>query len=293
MTTTANRARLDLLVQTVSLDGKIEVLDIGANPIEGEVSYQALLDSGYANVTGFEPQEEALAALEARKSDAETYLPHALGDGKKKTLHLYQSTGFTSIFPADPASAAYLHFEKGMTETAAVDMPTRRLDSLKPVGKVDFLKIDVQGSETAIISNGVKKLSGAMVVQTEVRMFPLYLGEPRYGELEAELVAQGFEFLRFATLKHASLAKGFKRRLKRAQFAQAVDGDAFFLRNMRLVNSYSDDQMRKLAVIADSIMGNYDLTLYALEQLQSRGLIDGAQIERYFDMVPADARRDL
>lgn len=286
-----SRNRLDLLVDITALDGKIEVLDIGANPIEGEVSYQALLDSGYANVTGFEPQEEALAALDARKSDAETYLPHALGDGKKKNLHIYQSSGFTSIFPADAASAAYLNFEKGMTEKQVIPMPTRRLDSLKPVGKVDFLKIDVQGSETAIISNGIKKLAEAMAVQTEVRMFPLYEGEPRYGELEAALVDQGFEFLRFASLKHACLATGFKRRLKRSQFAQAVDGDAFFLRNMRAVNSYSDDQIRKLAVIADSIMGNFDLTLYALEQLQSRGLTTPTAIEQYFEMVPADARR--
>lgn len=126
-----SRNRLDLLVDITALDGKIEVLDIGANPIEGEVSYQALLDSGYANVTGFEPQEEALAALDARKSDAETYLPHALGDGKKKNLHIYQSSGFTSIFPADAASAAYLSFEKGMTEKQVIPMPTRRLDILK------------------------------------------------------------------------------------------------------------------------------------------------------------------
>ena len=44
------------------------VLDIGANPIDGDPPYKAMLASGLCSVIGFEPQPEALAELNRRKS---------------------------------------------------------------------------------------------------------------------------------------------------------------------------------------------------------------------------------
>jgi FkbM family methyltransferase len=284
--TPADVHRMNTLIADLRPKDRLRVLDIGANPlIEGDVSYKPLLDHGHAEVFGFEPQEDALAALNDRKSANETYLPHALGDGKEKTLHLYQQGGFTSIFPANEDSARYLGFEKGMTEKDAIKIKTRKLDSLKEVPTVDFLKIDVQGSEKAILKHGKQRLSNAIALQTEVRMFPLYRGEPRYGELEAEIVAQGFEFLRFASMKHVSLARRHRGRIRRHDFAQAVDGDAFFVRDLRNVDSYTDEHLKKLAIIGDAIMGLFDVALYALDILVERSVITEDVINRYFSNI--------
>ena len=177
-----------------------------------------------------------------------------------------------------------------MTETGFEKMKTDKLDDLDAVPIVDFLKIDVQGSETTIIKHGRSKLSEATVVQTEVRMFRVYKDEPRYGDLEAELASQGFEFLRFVSLKHVCLARSFQKKLKRRNFAQAIDGDAFFVRDLRNVDQYTDEKLKKLAVIADSIISNYDLALYALEVLGERGSIKGDLIEWYFNKIPSSHR---
>jgi len=48
------------------------MVDIGANPIDGDPPYKTMLGRRLCTVTGFEPQVEALAALNARKSDLET-----------------------------------------------------------------------------------------------------------------------------------------------------------------------------------------------------------------------------
>ena len=45
----------------------VEVVDVGANPIEGDAPYKGLLQAGLCRVTGFEPQEAALAELKALK----------------------------------------------------------------------------------------------------------------------------------------------------------------------------------------------------------------------------------
>lgn len=288
---TMSPARLEQLMQLIGLKTPIQVLDVGANPIEGVVSYQGLLDAGHAKVVGFEPQDDALAALNERKSDAETYLPHALGDGKKHTLHVYRGSGFASLYGPDAKSAALMGFAKDMEVTGEIPVATKKLDTLKDVPPVDFLKIDVQGAETSIIANGKKKLAEALVVQTEVRMFPIYKDEPRYGALEGELAAQGFEFLRFVHIKHVSLAKRYKKRIKYREFAQAVDGDAFFVRDLRNIEDYSDDQLRKLAVVADAVMATYDLALFALDTLRGRGVIDEAGIDAYIDLLPDEVKR--
>jgi hypothetical protein len=58
------------------------VVDIGANPIDGDPPYKTLLQIRGCRLTGFEPQAEALATLNTRKSDLETYLPNVIADGK-------------------------------------------------------------------------------------------------------------------------------------------------------------------------------------------------------------------
>jgi hypothetical protein len=44
-----------------------DVVDIGANPIDGEPPYTSMLAEGLCHVTGFEPQQEALLELQRMK----------------------------------------------------------------------------------------------------------------------------------------------------------------------------------------------------------------------------------
>ena len=67
----------------------IEIVDIGANPIDGDPPYKPMLRAGeICRVTGFEPQEYALKKLNDAKSKLERYLPYAVGDGSEKVLNI-------------------------------------------------------------------------------------------------------------------------------------------------------------------------------------------------------------
>lgn len=285
-------ARFVTLARELGLDDPITVLDVSANPlIEGTAAYVPLLRAGLAMVFGFEPQAKALEALNAQKSDGETYFPDAVGDGTPATLHLYAAQGFTSLYPIDEGSARYLGFGKGANLAGTVDLVTRRLDDIAEIPPVDLLKIDVQGAETQIIAHGREKLAQALVVITEMRMFPIYRGEPRFGDLAAELNRQGFEFLRFASLKHVPLSRRHRRRLRRSQFAQAVDGDAIFVRDLRNMATFDDESLKKLAVLADAVIDNADLTISVLELLEDRGAVPATLIPDYLSLLPASRRR--
>jgi FkbM family methyltransferase len=271
--------------------GPIEVVDVGANPIEGDPPYLSLLRSGRARVTGFEPQPEALAALASRKSPAETYLPHALGDGAPVTLHLYAHSGFASAFPVCRRNADLIGYARGTRLTGTLALDTVRLDDVDAVPSIDFLKIDVQGSELQIIANGAAKLGQAVMVQTEVRLLPLYDHEPSFGELAGELARQGFMFHDFAFLKRLPLRSRSQKGLRPRAHRQVLDGDAFFVRDLAQPERMSDAQLLRLALLAGEVAGSAGLAVWCLDQLSDRGAVAPDAAGRYMALLPDTLRR--
>lgn len=55
---------MDDLKTLLQLDRLTEVVDIGANSIDGDPPYKPMLDLGLCRITGFEPQPDALATLQ-------------------------------------------------------------------------------------------------------------------------------------------------------------------------------------------------------------------------------------
>lgn len=283
--------RLAYLAAVLPLAAPIRVLDIGAKPlIEADAPYIPLLRAGLAEVFGFEPQDEALAALNARKSDRETYFPYALGDGASGKLRLYRSQGFASLHAIDPDSARLLGFERGTELVGEIEVQTRRLDDLDEVPAVDLLKIDVQGAGSQIIANGRAKLGGLLAAITEVRLFPLYQGEPRFGVLEGELTGLGLEFLKFATLKSVPLTRRNRAALRRSDHAQVVDGDAVFVRDLRRLDRMDAETLKRLAMIAESVLDSIDLVLAVLEELEDRFALPPSVVKGYLALLQAAGR---
>ena len=64
---------------------------------------------------------------------------------------------------------------------------TRRLDGIEEISVMDFLKIDVQGSELSIFHHGHARLMQAVAVHTEVSFLALYPDQPVLGEIDNEL----------------------------------------------------------------------------------------------------------
>lgn len=80
------------------------VVDIGANPLEGDGAppYRQMLVKRLCTVVGFEPQADALVSLNAGKSELETYLPYAVGDGAKGILKVCRARGMSSLLTPEP-----------------------------------------------------------------------------------------------------------------------------------------------------------------------------------------------
>ena len=143
-----------LLRDLVRCSRPTSILDIGANPIDGDPPYKEMLGYGLCTVTGFEPQQLALATLEQRKGPLERYRPEVVGDGREHRLKITKAPGMTSLLTPD---ANQLRLFTPFPEWGSVleehDVQTHRLDDLD-IDEFDLLKIDVQGAELMVLQHG-------------------------------------------------------------------------------------------------------------------------------------------
>jgi FkbM family methyltransferase len=274
------------LVEILGLSEPIRIVDIGANPIDGPAPYAPLLAAGLCTVTGFEPQAEALERLLAHKSDRETYLPYAVGDGGIQKLHLCAYSGWTSTLRPDPRSLDLFQMFKGNAQvTGEVEIATRRLDDIAEVGPIDYLKIDIQGGEPPVFRHGREKLANVLMVQSEISFFPLYEGQPSFGEMD--LILRGFGLLphHFDAMKKCIIAPMEIGGDPFRPLNQLLEADLVYARDLRDHAVIPDEGLRKMAAIAHVCYGSYDLPMNCLLRLRDRGAAAASAIEDYVALV--------
>lgn len=263
-----------------------EVVDIGANPIDGDPPYASMLSAGLCRVTGFEPQEQALADLQRRKGPNETYLPYAIADGNPHTLNICRASGMTSLFDPDSAALDLFDVLKPLGEVIdRIPLATRRLDDIPEITDLDFLKIDIQGGELMALQGGAGKLLQAVAVQAEVSFVALYKKQPCLGHIDLELRKQGFIPHCFAAVKQWPIAPCVINDNPRQPLNQLLEADIVYVRDFSHPESMSDEQLKHLALIAHHCYRSFDLALRCVMLLEQRAaMLPGAQ-KRYFEIL--------
>ena len=258
------------------------VVDIGANPIDGDPPYAAMLRDGLCTVVGFEPQPEALAELLAVAGPNERYLPHAVGDGGEHELKVTWMGGMTSLLEPDVEHLSTLNeFARYGDVLQRSTIATKRLDDLDDLGPLDLLKIDVQGSELTIFRNGRDTLAGAVAVHTEMSFVPLYLDQPLFGEVDAELRAQGFVLHTFAALKKWPIAPGVFEGNIFTTHQQHIEADVAYVKDFARLDALDAEQVKHLALLAHHVYGSHDLAVRCLAHLVDGGVLDAEVLTAY------------
>ena len=192
----------------------------------------------------------------------------------------------TSILEADQASYGLFDlfakppFSPIDASARRETIATTRLDDLGNLKQIDLFKIDVQGAELMILQNGRTKLSECSVVQVEVPFVPLYKDQPTFGDIDAELRAQGFMVHGFATIKRLPMHP-YDVAGSLSGINQLIDLDMIYIRDMRRMEKLSATIMRTTAVLADMCYGSFDLALRCLSELGRRGFVEAGATEQY------------
>lgn len=260
------------------------VVDIGANPISGDGAppYKVMLTKRLCTLVGFEPQPEGLAALNAQKSDLETYLPYAVGDGKPGTLKVCAARGMSSLLDPDPRMLnVFPGFATYGQVIAQIPIETRTLDSITEIAALDFLKIDVQGYELAVFRNGSARLIDAVAVQAEVSFMPLYKSQPLYADIDRNLRALGFIPHMFAAINKRMILPLQDASRPYAAMNQLLEADVVYVRDFTQPEKMSTEQLKHLAMVAHHCYGSFDLVANCIQSLIGRGALPAGSIENY------------
>ena len=263
-----------------------QILDIGANPIDGDPPYKQMLGLGLCQVTGFEPQKKALEELLQKKGPNERYLPYAIGDGDTHTLNICRWSGMTSLYEPDPASFSVFEMLKPNAEVLAREkIQTKRLDDVQEIDHIDFLKIDIQGGELSVFQSGRQKLKSAVVIQTEVSFITLYKNQPTLGDIDVEMRRQGFVPHCFAAVKKFPIAPLVVNGDPRKATNQLLEADIVYVRDFTHPEGMSHEQLKHLIMIAHHCYKSVDLAMRMILLLEQKNALPKGASRDYLNLL--------
>ena len=183
-------------VREYFLEQPLTLIDVGAR---GGLQPNWNRAREHLKLVGFEPDPEEHARL-ARSHPNALYINAALHRAPAElTLNVGREGGTSSLLQPD---WEYLNRFPDPRRYEVVRRVTMKADSLDRVlsehgvRDADFLKIDTQGAELAIIEGAGATLSDSVFgVELEVLFGRLYVGQPRFGQLDDALHALDFQLM--------------------------------------------------------------------------------------------------
>jgi protein O-GlcNAc transferase len=262
---------------------QINILDVGAALIE-RPPYQSLVDAGRGRIFGFEPDRQSCEQLNREYGDPHRFFPIFVGDGRPAIFHETNRTVTGSLYePNSPLLEKFQNLAELVTPVATHPVNTSRLDDVPEIDDIDFIKIDVQGSELAVFENASRALSSALLIQTEVEFVELYKGQPMFADVDTYLRANGFQF---HTLNGFS-GRAFKPLIANSDinsvFRQALWSDALYVRDWMHLESLSEAKLRNYAILAHDVLRSYDLAHLVLSALDAK--VGGGRAAYYLQRV--------
>jgi len=249
---------------------QINILDVGA-ALNKQPPYQSLVDAGRALIIGFEPNPQECERLKREYGETHRFFPYFVGDGRPAIFHETNWALTGSLYePNSPLLEKFQNLAEVMRPVATHSVGTTRIDDIVEIDDVDFIKIDIQGSELAVFQNALRPLSGALLIQTEVEFVELYRGQPMFADVDIFLRAHGFQFHAFDGISGRAFKPLSVKGDINAGFRQALWSDALYVRDWMRLEELDEIKLRKYAVLAHDLLRSYDLAHLVLVALDNK-----------------------
>jgi FkbM family methyltransferase len=160
------------------LPRRLELLDVGAR--DGlQWPWDRVRECVSASFV--EPDPEEAARL---REKYEAVIEAALWrEPASLTLNITKSPGASSVFRPNRKVLDQFAFPERFEIAHTVRVEATTIDAL-PDREIDFLKIDTQGAELAILEGGVNRLQRLVGLEVEVEFCEMYEGQPHFSEVD-------------------------------------------------------------------------------------------------------------
>lgn len=271
------------LQDLIRLKNPINVMDIGASCIAEVPIYKQLLDEGLAHLHAFEGDVRQIEKIQQIFGSNVSVYNEFLSDGTEQTIYLAsEASGMTSLLKPDINALKFFNgFQKFGEILKTEKIKTKRLDDVAGIPGIDILKMDIQGSELSVLKNGLAVLKDCVAIQLEISYICLYENQPTFGEIDVWMRQHGFAPHCFLDVKKWSIAPTIKNNNFRVPFNQLLESDIVYIKNPLQLSTFSTSQLEKLALIAHYCFSSFDLCVYILLELTSRGILPANSHSQY------------
>jgi FkbM family methyltransferase len=180
------------LIKTRNLEG-LKIIDIGA--AAGETCLRFSQSLPEAEIIGFEPIRKTFKRLEDNTKNFANIKVFNIALGKEKgvsSINIMDRITSSSIYPSQANSNFDGNQYFNILETEPIN-----IESLDHFGYRDksiaLIKIDVQGFELEVLKGALNTLLNTHFILVELQNHEIYIGAPRYYEIDAFLREVGFE----------------------------------------------------------------------------------------------------
>lgn len=257
----------------------VRIVDVGAldNNPDYPPPYAGLVKASHAQLIGFEPDLKGCMELNNKHGAPHRFFPLFVGSGGPAKFHVTNWTDTGSLYPPNrPVIEMFNDLSEVMRLVDVREVRTVRLDDVAEVTDIDYVKIDVQGSELDVFRGATKVLETAVAVHTEVMFLELYEGQPLFADIDGFLRSRGFWFHTFVGMSSMTL-KPLRVGALDHGLNQRVWADAVYIRNPLQLASLPVTKLHKMAALMHDIYRSYDVTYWCLAAADAQ---DGAQVSQ-------------
>jgi FkbM family methyltransferase len=180
-------------------------IDVGAH--QGEYTLQSAVANQNLRVYAFEPNLKLAMAL-AIKAPNYTVLPMAIGERNgTQDFFLTEPAACSSLLPFEDDGLAQWIGGESIERKGTIPVPVIGLDTfmdLAEIDRVEFLKIDAQGADLAVVRSAAGRLKDIRRICLEVQVTPfdLYAGAARKQDVLDFLGPAGFRVVQVQPQTH-------------------------------------------------------------------------------------------
>tara|TARA_X000000950_G_scaffold137626_1_gene170862 strand:- start:942 stop:1793 length:852 start_codon:yes stop_codon:yes gene_type:complete len=263
---------------------KIEILDIGSAVISEEPIYKQLLKKKIAHLNLFDGDIRQIDKIKKEYGNQNvSVFDKFIFDGKKRKVHMGTVLGgMTSLY--EPNEKA-LNFFNGFSHIGRIEkvkeIQTLKLDDIKDLDLIDFVKLDVQGAELTILECGQEKLKNTLALQLEVSFFNLYYNQPSFGHIDIWMRNKGFIPHCFLDVKKWSISPTIFNNDLRTPGKQLLEADIVYIKDPLKFEKLSNEQLLKSIIISNYCLKSIDLTVCYLIELEKRKVLPKNSYRKY------------
>jgi FkbM family methyltransferase len=232
-------------------------------------------------------------ALHSSQSEMDFFL--ATQPGMSSLLE-FDPTAFARHFGLMPGSA---HWARGLTPQSKETIKTETADRFfrsQNLERIDFLKLDTQGTELEILKGAREYLSAGKiaVIKTEVSLLPVYRDQCTFSDIDRFMKDQGFLFVDCAFYPDGvdveNPAKAVEGMNLQEQVRFSAGGDAFYVLHP---NTYSGDDRAGFAVRSAVLLNQLGYVSVAVDLLKNSSFAPDRIEALLRATAPVDPRSSL